>query len=112
MAGAKGVVKVLGDLEKAKHEKILNDSRDSITILRCASTAGSTGPTNFVMQGNTAKEGYNEKFLLRHGAAPGSTIEMSPSAFMTREAWLGMAKSGPGACVPCPSSATTPTGGP
>ena len=24
--------------------------------------------------------------------APGSTIEMSPSAFMTREAWLGMAE--------------------
>ena len=41
------------------------------------------------MQGNKAKEGYNEKFLLRHGAAPGSTIEISPSAFTTREAWLG-----------------------
>ena len=89
MAGAKGAVKVLGDVEKAKHEKILNYSRDSITILRCASTAGSTGPTNLVMQGNKAKEGNNETFLLRHGAAPGSTIEMSPSAFMTREAWLG-----------------------
>ena len=54
MAGANGAVKVLGDVEKAKHEKILNNSRDSITILRCASTAGSTGPTNFVMQGNKA----------------------------------------------------------
>ena len=68
-------MKVLGDVEKAKHEKILNDSRDSITILRCPSTAGSTGPTNFVMQGNKAKGGYNEKSLLRHGAAPGPTID-------------------------------------
>ena len=86
MAEARGDVNVLGEVEKAKNEKILNDSRASITIMRCASTAGSTGPTNFVMQGTKLKEGYTEKFLLRHGAVPGSSFAMSPSAFMTSEA--------------------------
>ena len=86
MAGARGGVKVLGDVDKAKHEKIINDSRASITIMRCASTAGSTGPTNFVMHGTKLKEGYTDKFLLRHGAAPGSSFAISPSGFMTREA--------------------------
>ena len=82
---------MLGDVEKAKHDKTLDDSRASTTIVRCASTAESTGPTNFVMQGTKLKEGYTEKFLFRHGAAPGSSFAMSPSAFMTCEAWLAMA---------------------
>jgi hypothetical protein len=38
MASSTGTVKVLGDKEKKKHEKILDDSRKSITIVRCAST--------------------------------------------------------------------------
>ena len=46
MANDAGQVKVFGDKSKQKHEKITNDSRVSITIVRSAATGGATGPTN------------------------------------------------------------------
>lgn len=92
LASANGMVKILGDKNKKKHEKILNDSRHSITMVRCASTGGATGPTNFLMSGQRKKAGYDSQFLQTHGAAPGSTIEMTPTAFMTEEAWENMAQ--------------------
>ena len=47
MASPTGQVKVFGDKLKDKHEKIVNDSRVSITIVRTAATGGATGPTLF-----------------------------------------------------------------
>jgi hypothetical protein len=92
MASATGQVKILGEKEKQKHEKILNDSRVSITFVRTAAAGGATGPTNFCLEGTKVKAGYNSAFLQRHGAAPGSTITMTPTAFMTEKAWIEMAR--------------------
>jgi ribosomal protein L12E/L44/L45/RPP1/RPP2 len=90
MACATGGVKVLGDKAKKKHEKVLNDSRTSITIVRCASVSGNTGPTNFLLEGAKPKPGFTSAWLQRHGAAEGSSIVMTPSAFMTDSAWEEM----------------------
>ena len=46
-ACSNGQIKVLGDVHKPKHEKIADDSRCSVTLLRIGSTGGSTGPTIF-----------------------------------------------------------------
>lgn len=77
---------------KQKHEKILCDSRASITIVRTASTAGSTGPTHFLLAGKKAREGYSDAWVVRHGGGPGSGFVMTPNAFMTDEAWLHLAE--------------------
>ena len=55
MASDGGKVKVFGDKGKRKHEKILADSRVSITILRTAATGGATGPTQFLLEGAKVK---------------------------------------------------------
>ena len=55
MASATGVVKVLGDKSKIKHEIIMNDSRASMSVLRTAATGDATGPTYFLMEGVKTK---------------------------------------------------------
>jgi hypothetical protein len=92
-SGGGVVVRVLGEKDKKKHEKVVSDSRESITILRSAAFGGATGPTNFVMKGARVKSGFTPKYLVKHGAAPGSSVVMTPNAFMTESAWLEMAVS-------------------
>ena len=79
---------IIGDKEKKKHEAKTGDSRVSITMYRTGSTAGVTGPTAFLMSGVKRKHGYTNDFLVRHGAAEGSSIHMTPTGFMTEEAWV------------------------
>jgi hypothetical protein len=88
-----GVVTVLGDKEKKKHEKVLDDSRVSITMYRLGSAAGSTGPTGFLMSGKRVKTGYTTNFLVDNGAALGSSIHMTKTGFMTEAAWIEMSPS-------------------
>ena len=46
-----GVLRILGDGEKKHHDKNLQDSRVSITVLRCGSAAGTHGPVIFLLKG-------------------------------------------------------------
>ena len=39
------------------------------------------------MNGKKRRNGYDERFLENHGAAPGSKIAMTENAFMTEKAW-------------------------
>tara|TARA_B110001452_G_scaffold205333_1_gene175349 strand:+ start:90 stop:1757 length:1668 start_codon:yes stop_codon:yes gene_type:complete len=41
--------------------------------------------------GVRCKSGYNDAFLVKHGAAPGSAIAMTPTGYMTTEAWVELA---------------------
>jgi hypothetical protein len=43
-----------------------------------------------LIEGVKVKAGYTPAWLLRHGAAPGSGIIGTPTAFMAEEAWLGI----------------------
>lgn len=45
MSDAHGSLHVIGAADKKKHEKLLQDSRCSITIVRTGTCAGTTGPT-------------------------------------------------------------------
>ena len=40
------------------------------------------------MAGTRTKTGYTDEFLVKNGAAPGSTVCMTPTGFMTEEAWV------------------------
>jgi hypothetical protein len=88
-----GVVKIIGDSEKKKHEKTNQDSRNSITSYRVGSCFGDNGPTAFLMSGKKIRQGYTPKFLVEHGAARGSSIQMTKTGFMTEEAWVAIAPS-------------------
>jgi hypothetical protein len=88
-----GDVKIIGDKEKKKHEIPTAGSRSSITVYRCGSAAGVTGPTGFLPPGKNSKTGYTDTFLRTHGAAVGSTIVMTPTGYMTEDAWVEMAPS-------------------
>ena len=86
-----GDVSIIGDKEKKKHQLHAADSRTSITVYRSGSAAGANGPTGFLPPGQRCKSGYTPEFLLKHGAAPGSVIVMTPTGFMTEDAWEEMA---------------------
>ncbi len=91
MLASDGNVKVIGSIEKKKHEKILADSRCSISMYRTGCIAGDTGPTIFLCSGKKKRAGFTDKVLLQNGAAPGSTIIMTENAYMTNDAWEEMA---------------------
>lgn len=84
---------VIGSTDRKKHEKILHDSRCSITMYRTGSVAGDTGPTVFLLEGERIRSNFTDKMLKKHGAKEGSTIVMTPTAFMTEEAWKRMTPS-------------------
>ncbi|KAL3914710.1 MAG: hypothetical protein SGPRY_007531 [Prymnesium sp.] len=86
-----GDVRIIGDKEKKKHEAATANSRVSTTLYHLGSAAGATGPTAFLPPGVRLKQGYSEAFLVKHGAAPGSTIAMTPTGYMCEEAWVQIA---------------------
>lgn len=92
MSDFHGNAHIIGSADKKKHEKILQDSRISITMVRTGTVAGTTGPTIFVLKGTKRRSVYDDKFLKRHGMAEGSTIIMTENAYMTEDAWLEASK--------------------
>jgi len=91
LLASEGGARVLGDKEISKHEAKSADSRVSITMYRTGTASGSTGPTGFLPAGHRVRAGFDAAFLEKHGAAPGSSIHMTPTGFMTDEAWDAMA---------------------
>ena len=93
IADADGDLRIVGEKGKKKHEKKVADYRGSITMYRTGVAAGHNGPTVFLLKGKKRKSGFNETFLRQEGCALGSTICMTENAYMTEEAWEGMAPS-------------------
>ena len=87
MAGANKAVRVVGGIGKQKNEKCVNDSRDSITVYWSFTAAGNDGPSAFLTKGQRRKKGFMDGFLQRYGAAEGSTIIPTKSAFMDTVTW-------------------------
>lgn len=59
----------------------------SITLVRCGFASNASGPTFVLLAGITINPAYSDKFLHEHGAALHSKIIMTPTAFLTDEAW-------------------------
>lgn len=82
---------------RKKKEKNTTDSRLSITAVECGNAAGDDGPSVYLLEGKeipaSIKGLYgNSKYLQRCGAPANSFVVMTPSAFMTNEAWDDMAE--------------------
>ena len=94
MACEDGKILVIGSAGRKKHEKKTNDSRVSITMYRTECVAGDTGPTVFLLKGVRKRQGFTDAFLEKKCEAKvGSTIIMTPNAFMTIDAWEAMTPS-------------------
>ena len=92
MSDSHGDLRVVASADKMKQEKLLQDSRCSITVVRTGTMAGTTGPTYFLLKGTKCKKNFNDDYLVRHGMQPGSAIIMTKNAYMTDEAWLQLSK--------------------
>ena len=82
-----GIIRVIGNSKKRKHEKNIADSRDSITIVRVGSAGGVDGPRIYLAKGQRLEYECLINFCKHHDAPPGSCVEMTPNAYMTTEAW-------------------------
>jgi hypothetical protein len=82
---------IVGSTDQKKHEKAIADSCVSMSLYHTGSIAGNQGPTIAVMAGKQQRAGFmDQQFLVKHGMAKGSTIIMTPTAFVTEEAWEEM----------------------
>jgi hypothetical protein len=88
MSDAHGDLRVFGSADKKKHEKLLQDSRVSITVVRTGTVAGNTGPTIFLLKGTKKRAFFTNNFFMRHGMAIGLAIVMTENAYMTEDAWV------------------------
>ena len=82
---------------KKKHEKNQSDSKVSVTVVECGSAAGNDGPSVFMPAGDKIPAYYKSQFgssewLSKSGAPPNSFVHMTPTGFMTNEAWDDMAE--------------------
>lgn len=82
-----GSVHVIGCSLRKKIEKNMDDCRDSITIVRSGTASGEQDPLIFLAAGEMM-----DKTILKDlealGCPKGSTIIMTPSAYMTDETWF------------------------
>jgi hypothetical protein len=83
-------VKVIGAANRKKHEKKSADCRSSISLYHTGAVAGDTGPTIFLMKGNTKRHGFTDHYVRSNVCAIGSTVIMTENAFMTVDAWERM----------------------
>ena len=100
MADASGDLKIFGEVERKMHEKKVEESIDLTTMVRSGSSFGSNGKTEFIIKGKKSRNGYDEMFFEKYGAAPGFKISMAENAFMTEKAWAGISEK-VGMCLCC-----------
>ena len=55
--------------------------------MRCGFPNNVSGPTFILLSGTKKNATYTDEFLVQNGAAEFSTIVMTPSGFLTDEAW-------------------------
>ena len=79
MTDASGDLNLFVEVERKKK---VADFRYSTTMIPSGSSFGSNGMTAFTMKGEKHRNGCDERFLEKLGAAPCSTIDMVDNAFM------------------------------
>ena len=90
MQGNAGSLRIVGSVERKKHDVNYNDGRTSITMYRTGAVSGEQGPTTFLLKGLRKPHGFTVNFLEKNGVVVGSTIVMTENAYMTEVAWETM----------------------
>ena len=93
-----GILKIVGDGSRKRHDKNISDNRTSISVVRCGSAAGDNGPVAFVMKG--VKESFlrcrtytDENLEKRYGLPAGTTVVSNARSYMDDVTWLECVKS-------------------
>lgn len=92
---SEGTLRVVGSNKKTKQEKNSNDSQDSITVVHIGSADGTEGPHIFLAKGKSFLNHSSltpDNFTYNYKSPIGSHVVMTPSAYMTDEAWIEMAE--------------------
>jgi hypothetical protein len=88
--GSNGVLRVVGSAIVKKHEKTTQDCRESVTMIRIGSAAGTQGPWIFLVKGkkeldkNSALRNLRASFPM---APPFSKVFVTPNAYLTDDCW-------------------------
>ena len=82
-----GILKILGDAHRPRHDKNTADNRVSVTSVRIGSAGGSNGPVVFLAVGNKGEGSVNKLFRNKrledvYGLPKGSCVLCNASAFM------------------------------
>ena len=56
-------------------------------MLRSGFASNDSGSTFFLPGGTRQNQAFTDEFLERHGAVKGSSVIMTPSGYLTDEAW-------------------------
>jgi hypothetical protein len=80
-------LRIISSQSKLKHEKNTFDCRESITVVRVGSAANDDGPRFYLVKGKEIKFNSFRNFTANYNAPEGSYVLMTPSAYMTDEAW-------------------------
>ena len=86
-----GILSIIGDAEKKRHDKNVSDSRASITVVRCGRAAGEKGPIIFLLKGTNSERNriFTKKRLAeKYNLPEGSCVLMNENAYMDDETWL------------------------
>ncbi len=63
MSDVHGDLRIFGSADKKKNEKLLQDSRMSITVVRTGTVAGDTRATIFLLKGTKKRAFFTDDFL-------------------------------------------------
>ena len=67
MSDCHGDLRVFATSDEKKQEKLLQDCRCSIIVVRTGTVAGTTGPTMFLLKGAKCCKHFRNNYLLRYG---------------------------------------------
>ena len=80
-----GVLKIIGDKDKKRHDKNVSDNRLSITVVRCKNAAGNNGPVIFIGSGQMDRLNRlfsGDKLTQNYGLPSGSCVLLNKNAHM------------------------------
>jgi hypothetical protein len=83
LLASNGTLRVIGAASKSKTEKIMEDCRASITVLRTDAAGGFSGPWIFLAAGKQITSRALRSIDKMLGVPPNSKVYMTPSAYMT-----------------------------
>ena len=92
MSASEGTVKIIGAADVKRHEKNMDDNRESVTIIHAGVAGGAGGPRICLAKGKRLESKSLRNFDKNYKYPPFSRVVMTPSAYVTDEVWRELAE--------------------
>jgi len=86
-----GKVTIVASAAKQKTERIMADSRATITSVRVGMASGKQGPFIFLAKGQSIERNSLKHIDKKKGVPPFSRVVMTPNAYVNDDVWLSIA---------------------